>query len=169
MPMSEYMSQLRSKVGSRLLEVPAVSIIARNRQGHVVLVRHSEIGSWVTPGGAIEPVETPADAAVREMWEETGLDVRLTRLAGVYGGPDFVVQYQNGDEISYAVTVFEAEILAGEARPDGDEILEVRFFPKSELEGLDMPKWMAELLPDVLDADEHASFRPPTWRPPSDI
>jgi len=166
MPMSEYMSQVRRKVGRQLLEVPSVSIVARNRHGHVLLVRHSEIGSWMTPGGAIEPVETPADAAVREMWEETGLDVRLTRLAGVYGGPEFVVRYQNGDETSYAMIVFEAEILAGEAQPDEEEILEVRFFPPSELEGLEMPAWMPEVLQDVLEGAERAGFRLPTWRPP---
>ena len=166
MPMSEYMSQVRRKVGRQLLEVPSVSIVTRNRHGHVLLVRHSETGAWVTPGGAIEPVETPADAAVREMWEETGLDVRLTRLTGVYGGSEFVVRYQSGDEVSYAMIVFEAEILAGEARPDEEEILEVRFFPPSELDALEMPTWMAEVLQDVLQGAERAGFRLPTWIPP---
>ena len=123
----------------------------------------------MTPGGAIEPEETPADAAVREMWEETGLDVRLTRLAGVYGGPEFVVRYQNGDENSYAMIVFEAEILAGDARPDEVEILEVRFFPPPELERLEMPAWMAEVLQGVLEPGERAGFRLPTWRPPAAV
>jgi 8-oxo-dGTP pyrophosphatase MutT (NUDIX family) len=161
------MREIRRKVGKQLLEVPSVSILARNHHGHVLLVRHAEIGSWMTPGGAIEPAETPADAAVREMWEETGLHVRLTRLAGVYGGPEFVVRYQNGDENSYAMIVFEAEILAGDARPDGEEILEVRYFPPSELEGLDTPVWMAEVLQGVFEAGERAAFRLPAWRPPA--
>ena len=81
--------------------------------------------------------------------------------------PTFVVRYQNGDENSYAMIVFEAEILAGEARPDEDEILEVRFFAPSELGGVEMPVWMAEVMQDALDGGERVSFRRPTWRPPA--
>ena len=47
---------------------------------------HVEGDEWTTPGGMIEPEETPADAAVREAWEETGLVVALTRIVGVFGG-----------------------------------------------------------------------------------
>lgn len=167
MPMSGYMTELRRKVGTQLLEVPAVSVVTRDDHGRVLLVRHAEIGIWMTPGGAIEPAETPADAAVREVWEETGLEVRLTRLAGVYGGRQFVVRYQNGDETSYAMIAFEAEILAGDARPDGVEILEVGFFAPSELSRLDIPAWMPEILEGVLERGDGAAFRPPTWRPPA--
>jgi 8-oxo-dGTP pyrophosphatase MutT (NUDIX family) len=46
----------------------------------VLLVRHVEGNDWTTPGGMIEPLETPADAAVRETWEETGLHVELESL-----------------------------------------------------------------------------------------
>ena len=165
MPMSEYMSELRRKVGSQLLEIPSVSVIARDDEGRVLLVQHAEIGSWVTPGGAIDPTETPADAAVREMWEETGLEVRPTRLAGVYGGPEFNVRYQNGDENSYAMIVFEAEIIGGDPRPDGVETLDVRFFTAAEIEALQTPVWMAEVLADVLAGGERGGFRAATWRP----
>ena len=49
-------------------------------------VRHVEGNDWTTPGGMIEPYETPSNAAVREMWEETGLYVELTHVIGVFGG-----------------------------------------------------------------------------------
>lgn len=165
MPMSRYMHEIRRLVGKRLLEVPAVSVVVRDRHDRVLPVKHSEFGSWMTPGGAIEPAETPADAAVREVWEETGLEVRPTRLAGVFGGPECVVRYRNGDETSYAIILFEAEILGGETGTNSREILEVRFFAKSELAELTMPPWMPEAMRAAIGGDGGAAFRPPIWRP----
>jgi 8-oxo-dGTP pyrophosphatase MutT (NUDIX family) len=94
---AEYVPRLRDIVGGEeLLRVPAVSIALRDAEGRVLLARHSEGGVWLLPGGAIEPTETPADATVREMFEETGVVVRLTGLVGIFGGPEFVVHYRNG-------------------------------------------------------------------------
>jgi 8-oxo-dGTP pyrophosphatase MutT (NUDIX family) len=71
---AEYVRRLRDIVGGEeLLQVPSVSIALRDADGRVLLARHSEGGVWLLPGGAIEPTEVPADAAVREMFEETGL------------------------------------------------------------------------------------------------
>lgn len=166
MALSEYMRDIRRKVGSRLLEVPAVSVVARDHRGRILLVRHADLGSWMTPGGAIEPAETPANAAVREVWEETGQEIELTRLAGVYGGPEFVVRYENGDQTSYAVIAFEGKIVGGEMEADDTEILESRLFAPSELNRLDMPSWMREIIHGVLEGGEEPRFRPPTWTPP---
>ncbi len=167
MPMSDYMRSLRAKVGSQLLEVPAVSVIVRDEAGRVLLVRHSNGDVWVTPGGAIEPTEAPADAAVREMWEETGLEVELTRVLGVYGGPEFIVTYENGDRVSYLMVFFEATPVGGAPRPDGVETLEVRYFTREEARAATTPPWMQEVLGDVFAARPAAAFRPPAWSPPS--
>jgi 8-oxo-dGTP pyrophosphatase MutT (NUDIX family) len=166
MPMSDYMRQVRSAVGSVLLEVPSTSVIVRDDAGRVLLARHSEGNVWVTPGGAIEPLETPADAAVREVWEETGLHVELTRLFGAYGGPEFVVTYGNGDRTSYLMVVFEGRVLHGRERPDGEEILEVRWFEERELDDLGLSPWMREVLADVFTGRDGAGFRPAAWSPP---
>ena len=71
MPMSSYVRGLRAKIGTHLIEVPTVSVVVIDGSGHVLLVRHVEGNLWTTPGGMIEPLEVPADAAVRETWEET--------------------------------------------------------------------------------------------------
>jgi 8-oxo-dGTP pyrophosphatase MutT (NUDIX family) len=165
MPMSEYMRQVRNAVGSVLLEVPSTSVVVRDEVGRVLLARHSEGNVWVTPGGAIEPLEAPADAAVREVWEETGLHVELTRLLGAYGGPEFVVTYGNGDRTSYLMVVFEGKVLGGRQHPDGDEILEVRWFEERELEDLDLSDWMREVLADAFAGKRDAGFRPAVWGP----
>lgn len=45
--------------------------------GRVLLVRHRTLGGWVQPGGHVEPRETPDEAAVREVFEETGVGMRI--------------------------------------------------------------------------------------------
>lgn len=166
MPMSEYMRDLRGRVGNRLLAVPAVSIITRDEHGRVLLVQHENEKVWVVPGGAVEPNEVPAEAAAREMWEETGLEVDLARIVGVYGGPEFVVTYGNGDQCSYLTVVFEGLPTGGQLRPDGIETLDVRYFAREEVAMVRTPVWLEEVLRDVFDGPGATAFRPSGWAPP---
>jgi ADP-ribose pyrophosphatase YjhB (NUDIX family) len=166
MPMSEYMRGIREKVGSQLLEMPSVGIVTFDARRRVLLVRHAELQVWTVPGGAVEPNEVPADAAVREAWEETGLFVELTGIRGVYGGPDFVVTYANGDAISYVVILFEAQPIGGHLRPDGVETLEAAYFARDELSSLSMQPWVRILVDETFDPTPQPYFRSPTWAPP---
>src|SRR4051794_5306321 len=103
--MSEYMRSLRDKVGHDLLLSPSVACIVRDDANRLLLVRDVH-GWWTLPGGAVDPGETPAEAAQRETREETSVDVQLLHLVGVYGGyPDFHAFYPNGDEIAWVATV----------------------------------------------------------------
>jgi 8-oxo-dGTP pyrophosphatase MutT (NUDIX family) len=158
---SEHVQRIRRIVGHDvLLQIPSVSIALRDSEGRVLLARHSERLEWLLPGGAIEPGEVPADAAVREMFEETGLHVRLTSLVGVFGGPKFVVHYRNGDRTSYVMAVFAAEYDGGSPRPDASELLELRFVSAGEAEALPQAAWVPEVLSAVFD--RKAAFRSST-------
>ena len=166
--MAEYVRRLRTLVGGEeLLQIPSVSIALRDPEGRVLLARHAEGDVWLLPGGAIEPAETPADAAVREMFEETGLLVRLTSLIGVFGGPEFIVRYRNGHRTSYVMSLFEAEASSGRPRPDARELLELRFVTESEARHLPTSSWVEEVLPAVFGSVPARAFRPATWLPPS--
>ncbi|HET8647509.1 MAG TPA: NUDIX domain-containing protein [Vicinamibacteria bacterium] len=163
--MSDYVRGLRAAVGHEpVLQVPSVSVAVRDDEGRVLLARHREGGTWLLPGGAVEPGETPADAALRETWEETGLLVRLTRLVGVFGGADFVVEYGNGDRTSYVMTVFEARAVSGHLRADGTELLEARFVAADEWAGLPCARWAPAVLRALCEGGP-AAFTPAAWTP----
>jgi len=164
-PMSEYVRDLRSRIGTTVLEIPTVSILAFDGQQRALLVRHAEGNDWTTPGGMIEPYELPADAAVREMWEETGLHVSLTRLIGVFGGDLCTATYSNGDKISWVSTLFAAEPIGGVLKPDGEETLEVRYFAREETAALRLKPHVPMFLDAAYAGLERAQFQAPTWKP----
>ena len=138
MAISSYFAGLRKKIGNDLLLIPSVAVLPLDDERRVLLVRHIHSGQWATIGGAIEPDESPEDAARREAQEEAALEVELTSLVAVLGGPDYRMRYPNGDECSYVATVYAARVVAGTATPDHDETNEVGWFSFDELAQLDI-------------------------------
>ncbi len=133
MGMSDYVRNLRQKVGHDLLFMPVASAVVFDDKGHVLLHQRSDSGEWALPGGAIDPGEEPANAAIREVWEETGVNVLPERIIGVESGPDYFVRYTNGDEAMALAIVFVCKVLSGEPHVNDDESIAVRYFPVNEL------------------------------------
>ena len=147
--------------------MPSVGGVVHDAEDRMLLVQARDDGSWTTPGGAIEMVDTPADAVVREVCEETGLLVVPTRLVAVFGGPAFVVRYPNGDETQYVSTMFECEIRGGQLRDrgdDGDEIQAARFFSRDEALDLELSPWLQPVLSRLYERGS-SWFEPPVWTP----
>ena len=132
MSIPAYITTIRHKIGHDLLIMPGVAAFIRDDKGQVLLQRRTDNGQWTLPGGVIEPGEEPADAVVREVWEETGLTVIPQRIIGVYGGPDWHHFYPNQDEVQLISILFACQIIDGELTITNDnESLEVAFFTPS--------------------------------------
>lgn len=168
MPISAYLRGLRAKIGTDLILAPAVTMVCRDAAVRVLLARHADDDRWALPGGSIDPDETPANAAARELWEEAGVRATPTRLLGVYGGPDFMVIYPNGDQVASVDTVFECRIDSGAPAADQDEIHELRYFSQAEAAQLPLAPWMQVVLADLWRNVEQPCFQVPLWQPPTD-
>jgi len=112
---------------------PGVAAVILTTDG-VLLQRRDDNGKWGLPGGGVEPGESVRAAIIREVREETGLEVEPLRLVGVYSDPVHhqIVTYPDGNVIHYVSSVFECAIRGGELAC-GVESLELGFFPPGAL------------------------------------
>jgi 8-oxo-dGTP pyrophosphatase MutT (NUDIX family) len=133
MAISRYVENLRKKIGNDLLLIPGVAAIIRDTRGRILLQRTKD-DVWSLPAGAIDPGEKPAQAIVREVFEETGLTVRPKSMRGVMGGaPEYRITYPNGDVVESTAIVFECDIIGGELKPQDDETLELTYFAPEQM------------------------------------
>ena len=165
MPISPFLKSLRKKIGHDLIVLPSVSICHIDEQNRVLLMKFGDTDQWGLPGGAVEPNEQPTTAAVREMWEETGLHVKLTEVRAVYGGPEAYVEYPNGDRVSYVMSAFAFEAIGGHLHPRDGEALALAYYAQSELSTLDVATWTATLLPHLFDPSTPPFFPSTEWSP----
>jgi 8-oxo-dGTP pyrophosphatase MutT (NUDIX family) len=167
MARSGYVARVREKIGSDLLTLASVSVFIFDPGGRFLLAQQNGHDNWLTIGGGVEPEDTPADAVVREAWEEIGVLVRPTRILGVFGGPDFHITYGNGDVVAYTSIGFEAELVSGNPMPDGDELRNLAWVSLSDLPKLKMLPGMRYLIEScVKSRQSQAAFAPPAWAPP---
>lgn len=147
--MSEYVRHLREAVGPRLLLMPAVVTLPRDDDERLLLVRHSDTKLWGCIGGAVDPGEAPSAAAVRECREETGLELELGCILGAVGGPGYEVTYGNGDRVGYVATVYDARVVSGDLRPDGEEVDQAEWFSRDEIDRLELGSFCSQLFAEL--------------------
>jgi ADP-ribose pyrophosphatase YjhB (NUDIX family) len=152
--MSPFIRRLRDLIGNELLVLPSAAVLPRDDRGRVLLVRLIDSGLWATIGGAIEPDESPHEAALREAQEEAGVELELGRVLAVLGGPEYRLTYPNGDQTSYVVTVYDATIVGGIPTADGDETSAVEWWDTTSLPYNQMSTLTRALLRDVGISDE---------------
>ena len=101
----EFVLKLREKIGHDLLWMMGITAYVRDAEGRVLLGQRSDTGKWALVCGIVEPGEEPADTAVREIKEETGIDAVVTDMVAVKSN-DRVITYINGDRTMYMDHLF---------------------------------------------------------------
>ncbi len=136
-----------------------VAVIIFNEENHVLLQKRTDVGLWGIPSGHVEIGETVSEAAIREVKEETNLDITINKLIGVYSDPlSQVFSYPNGKVVHFITTCFLAEMTGGELRCNSDESLEIEFFDPLHLPQ-DLLKMHPNWLKDALAEREMAFIR----------
>ncbi|MFB8417738.1 NUDIX domain-containing protein [Streptomyces albidoflavus] len=117
--------------------VVAASAVVTDDQGRILLQRRADSGLWALPGGGMELSDTLPGTAVREVKEETGLDVEITGLVGTYTDPRHVIAYPDGEVRRQFNVCFRARLVGGTLAVS-DESLALRWVDPADLDALDM-------------------------------
>jgi 8-oxo-dGTP pyrophosphatase MutT (NUDIX family) len=149
------------------------SAIVFDDHQQVLLVHHNKIGRWLYPGGHIDPDEDPAQAAQREVWEETGIHTRVISdelfahpAVTTHAPPYTIIEMDVTDAKvgphRHIDLVYVLRATSGELAAQLDEVGGARWVQPADLAALDTP---AELPALVADAARWAKTRWPVDAP----
>ena len=151
------------KFGERIgkegvLRPGASALIFDDARKRVLLTRREDNGRWCLPGGGMDPGESAAEACIREVLEETGLEVRVTKLVGIYTSPDLLIEYADGNKIQPTAFSFEVEITGGELGLS-DETTEFGWYTVAEMEAMDIMEHHVQRIHDAVRNRPEAVFQ----------
>jgi ADP-ribose pyrophosphatase YjhB (NUDIX family) len=115
--------------------VPAASAAVSNENNEILMQRRADNDLWALPGGTMDLGESIGQTAVREVREETGLDVEINGIVGVYSDPRHIIEYSDGEVRQQFNICFSARLLGGTLRAS-DESTEVAWITPQSLEEL---------------------------------
>lgn len=124
----------------------------------ILLTRRADNGQWCLPGGMLDPGESVSEACEREFHEETGLQVRVVRLTGVYSSPDRLVIYPDGNQAQIVALNFEVQRIDGQITLS-EETTGVDWFPSGEAVEMELFSNHAERIRDALSGQAEAFVR----------
>lgn len=135
---SDYIKKIRSKIGTSKLLIPSVAAVILNKKNEILLQeKYKE--AWSLPAGMIEPNESPKEAIVREVLEETGLIVEPVKILGVFGGKEFSYIYPNGDEVGYTVIMMLCLVIKDSGEISDAETKSLKHFSRKSMPELALP------------------------------
>jgi ADP-ribose pyrophosphatase YjhB (NUDIX family) len=115
----------------------AVSAFIQDDEGRILMIRRTDNDLYSIPGGQLELGETLAEAAVREVREETGIECAVTEVIGLYSDPKHVIAYDDGEVRQEFSIFFRAEATGGSLQTSS-ESKEVFWVEPSKLDELNI-------------------------------
>lgn len=115
--------------------VPSVSAAVADISGAILLIRRTDNDLWALPGGGVEIGESAAQAAIREVREETGFEIEILGLTGIYTNPNHVVAFDDGEVRQQFALCFSAKQIGGSIRTSS-ESSDVEFVSLDRLNNL---------------------------------
>ncbi|WP_405360813.1 NUDIX domain-containing protein [Kitasatospora sp. NBC_00085] len=135
MARTEYYDDPSAPKPNRL--VVAASAVVTDEAGRILLQRRTDNGLYALPGGTMDFGESLPGTAVREVYEETGLEVEITGLVGTYTDPRHVIAYSDGEVRQQFNVCFTAGVKGGELRISA-ESTDLQFVDPDKLGDLPM-------------------------------
>jgi ADP-ribose pyrophosphatase YjhB (NUDIX family) len=140
------------------LRLGCSAVLLNKGRETVLLTRRTDNGEWCLPGGMIDPGESVIEGCEREVLEETGLQVKVIRLTGVYSDPNCLVIYPDGNKAHVIVLNFEVELVGGELVLSS-ETTDARYFPVADAMQMNLFHGHAEHIRDTLAGKNEAVIR----------
>jgi len=129
--MNGYIKKIRSKLGKEKIIHPGARIIIENEHKEILFIERMDNGNIGIPAGAFEENETIEECIIREVREETGLELIDVEVIGISTNPKReTVEYWNGDKTQYFTVEFYSDNWKGKIKiNDKDEIKKAQFMP----------------------------------------
>ena len=143
---------------SAKLTAACTAVIFDSTRRHVLLTRRTDNGLWCLPGGAMDSGESAVECCAREVFEETGLVVRVGRLVGVYSSPHRIIEYADGNRRQGLTLSFEAEPVGGKLRVS-EETTEAGYFSLEQMKSMELMEPSYQRVMDSLAGQDAAFVR----------
>jgi ADP-ribose pyrophosphatase YjhB (NUDIX family) len=117
--------------------VVAASVAVTSNDGELLMVKRTDSGNWSLPGGTMALGESVSQCAVRELLEETGLEVEIIGIVGIYSDPKHVIEYSDGEVRQQFNICLRGRIIGGTLTRD-NESTAIAFHHPATLDALPM-------------------------------
>ena len=132
-----YIMDMRSKVGHEPIINVGATVLVFNENKELLLNLRSDTNDWGIPGGGKELNETLEKCAIRELKEETNLDINDLELVTVLSGKEYYYKYPNGDEVDCVIALYQVKNYKGDLKINDGESKKLQFFSLDNLPQLE--------------------------------
>lgn len=129
---ADQIANVRPFIGTARFAGMGASVVLNRDDGRLLMLKHVNEDHWRIPSGFCDLGENAAQTAVREVWEELGLQIELLRIIGVHATPQLNSTYVNGDQVRNVGVVFHAAVVGGTLCIDRKEVDDLAWMTPAE-------------------------------------